>query len=203
MLYIHDTTAGELVTFSVLFVLPISLCSSPALPMQVLLPMAECDEALTYFSSERYNFLCFAIPVVINFCGQGIFDLRILKSIQKDRWKLIFNAIRTGVFITLLLISASLCTVTAATVQQKCTISAAFLVAITIVPTAFVSHSAIQKLLRTLRIYSVPHAVKANSKSEFNSTHFPNTPGRDVVSGLGKPLDTSTQALGVALAVYA
>ena len=142
------------------------------------------------------------VPVVLNFCGQEIFDLRIRRSIQANKWKLTFNALRVGIFTILSLISATICTVTAATVHQKHTVSAAFLVALTIVPTAFISLSAIQRLLRALRIYGVPHAVKANSKCEFNIRNLPTSSGRDTVLELEKPLDISAEAIGVALSVY-
>jgi hypothetical protein len=107
-------------------------------------------ESLTISSPDPLKFFFFTVPIITDFFAQSIFNLLLLKNGNLNNWKYKFNILRAGGFITVLLIFTGLCTLRA--VQLQRTLSAAFLVAITITPTGFVPEPAIKKLLQPLQL---------------------------------------------------
>jgi hypothetical protein len=125
-------------------------------------------ESLTICSSDPLKFFFFTVPIFTDFLAQSILNLLLLKNGNLNNWKYKFNILRAGIFITVLLIFTGLCTLRA--VQLQRTLSAAFLVAITITPTGFIPEPAIKKVLRPLQL-CVVHDHELSSAFESILAH--------------------------------
>ena len=127
--------------------------------------------ALTMHSSYRYKFICFALPVIFDLSTQAVIYMAIPKH-KELRAICMFNLSRIGSLIILLATFAGMRTfVSSTTTQQERTFSAAFLVVITTVPTAFIKRSAIVRLRSAFCISGVRQAATLKSESETNLTH--------------------------------